>query len=89
MAATRFSDMKYRNTFYGFPLTVLCIKEVINENFVQFLHVKGIFKLKNSCMSSNYIIYKRYVDFNLDKSLNILLELDKKRENKRSVSLVC
>ncbi|CAG8504339.1 2545_t:CDS:10 [Diversispora eburnea] len=88
MEAIRFPDMKFQDKFYGFPLSVLSIVGV-NENdpLHRFIHLKGIYKKNMKADSSSiYRLYKRYLDFNLNKVLKMLVEIDE-REDERSVFL--
>ncbi|CAG8650801.1 7680_t:CDS:10, partial [Acaulospora colombiana] len=88
LEAIRFPDMKYRKEFFKYPLTVLCVQEFVDDNSCRrFVDVKGKFMKKvNADGKSTYRLYKRYVDFNLDKVLETLVEIDD-REDGRSVFL--
>ncbi|CAG8439802.1 2567_t:CDS:10 [Acaulospora morrowiae] len=86
LEAIRFPDMKYRAEFRRYPLTMLCIQESINTvPSRKFIHVRGKFK-KRIDNTSTYRLYRRYIDFNLDKVLKTLIEIDE-REYERSVFL--
>ncbi len=81
--------MKYRDKFYGYPLSVVCLHGVDNSDpQKRVILLKGTFKKKLSGGSVNtYRLYRRYVDFNLDKVLMMLTEIDE-RSNDKSVFMV-
>lgn len=79
--------MKYRDK-YSYPLSVVCIKEVENQDpQTQIIYLKGSF-MEELIENETYRLYKRYFNFNLDKILTILTEIDEQDDNK-SIFLVC
>ncbi|CAG8644517.1 16059_t:CDS:2, partial [Dentiscutata heterogama] len=74
LEAIRFSDMKYKDKFWGYPLSVLALVEVEN-NPIHKIKLKGKIK-KTINVGSTYRLYKRYIDFNTDKILKALIEID-------------
>jgi hypothetical protein len=89
LEAILFSDMKYRNKFFGYPLTVLCLNEVDNKDpQKRAIYLKGYYKKNlNENPVTTYRLYRRYLDFNLDKVSNMLTEIDE-RNNDKSVFMV-
>ena len=86
MKTILFSDMKYRDKHFGYPLSVVCLNEVDPQN--QTIHLKRIFKediAEDTVMM--YRLYKWFFDFNLDKVLTTLTEIDE-RSNNKSVFMV-
>jgi hypothetical protein len=78
--------MKYRDKFFGYPLTVVCPNEVDNSDpGKRMIHLKGFFKDKLT-ENTIYRLYRRYLDFNLDKVLMVLSEIDERTD--RSVFMV-
>ncbi|KAF0444406.1 P-loop containing nucleoside triphosphate hydrolase protein [Gigaspora margarita] len=73
--AIRFPDLKCKDKFWGYPLTVLALIDVENNSIFK-IKLKGIFK-KRMNIGATYRLYKRYIDFNSDKILNTLIEIDK------------
>jgi len=71
--------MKYRAKFSYFPLTVVCVDKVDLQKRV--INLKGFFK-ENMIKKSTYRLYKRYVDFNLDKVSTVLTEIDEQNDDK-------
>ncbi|CAG8514639.1 43143_t:CDS:10 [Gigaspora margarita] len=72
--AIRFPDMKFKDKFWGYPLSVLALIDVEN-NYMFKITLKGIFKKKMN-IGATYRLYKRYIDFNSDKILNTLIKID-------------
>jgi hypothetical protein len=74
--------MRYRDKFFGYPLSVVCLNEVDNNDPQRrVIYLKGYFK-ERFTENATYRLYKRYIDFNLDKVSTILTELDEQDENK-------
>lgn len=74
--------MRYRDKFFGYPLSVVCLNEVENKDpQKRSICLKGFFKEKFS-ENATYRLYKRYIDFNLDKVSTILTEIDEQDDNK-------
>ncbi|CAI2164758.1 18981_t:CDS:10 [Funneliformis geosporum] len=84
LEAIRFPDMKYRNKFFGYPLSVVCLYDINNSDpQKREIWLKGVFKKKLTGDSVNeYRLYKRYLDFNLDKVLTMLTEIDERNDDK-------
>ncbi|PKY29828.1 P-loop containing nucleoside triphosphate hydrolase protein [Rhizophagus irregularis] len=81
LKAIHFPDMKYRDK-YSYPLSVVCIKEVENQDpQTQIIYLKGSF-MEELIENETYRLYKRYFNFNLDKILTILTEIDEQDDNK-------
>jgi hypothetical protein len=89
LEAILFSDMKYRDKFFGYPLTVLGLNEIDNKDpQKRAILLKGYYKKNlNESPVKIYRLYKRYVDFNLDKVSNMLTEINERNDDK-SVFLV-
>ncbi|RIB26034.1 hypothetical protein C2G38_2164525 [Gigaspora rosea] len=76
LEAIRFSDMDYKDKLFGYPLTVLSLSSIDNTDPTQrVIQLKGTFK-KNINVGTTYRLYKRYIDFNTDKILKMLIEID-------------
>ncbi|CAG8436837.1 10403_t:CDS:10 [Funneliformis mosseae] len=84
LEAIRFPDMKYRNKFFGYPLSVVCLYDINNSDpQKREIWLKGVFKKRLTGDSNNvYRLYKRYLDFNLDKVLSMLTEIDERNDDK-------
>ncbi|CAH1760618.1 8372_t:CDS:10, partial [Entrophospora sp. SA101] len=81
LEAIKFPDMKYRNTIFGFAFTVVSIHDIDYSNpDKKIINLKGYIK-KSLNVGSKYRLYKRYVDFNLDKVLKVLSEIDECEES--------
>lgn len=79
--------MKYRDKFFGYPLSVVCLNEVENKDpQKRIIHLKGFFKEKLT-ENATYRLYRRYIDFNLDKVSTILTEIDE-QDDKKSIFMV-
>ena len=76
--------MKYRDKFFGYPLTVLNLNVVDNSDpQKRAIHLKGYFKKNlNKNTTKTFRLYRRYVDFNLDKVSNMLTEIDERNDDK-------
>ncbi|CAB4389659.1 unnamed protein product [Rhizophagus irregularis] len=84
LKAILFPDMRYRDKFFGYPLSVVCLNEVENKDpQKRIIHLKGFFKEKFT-ENATYRLYKRYIDFNLDKVSTILTEIDE-QDDKKSI----
>ncbi|RIA89830.1 hypothetical protein C1645_806056 [Glomus cerebriforme] len=82
LKAILFPDMKYRDKFFGYPLSVVCLNEVDNSDpQKRMIHLKGFFKDKFT-VNKIYRLYRRYIDFNLDKVSMMLTEIDERDSDK-------
>ncbi|CAG8510864.1 10605_t:CDS:10, partial [Dentiscutata erythropus] len=84
-----FSDMEYKNKFSDCPLPVLALIKVDNNSKGITIHLKGKFqknvngdpkefKLRKD---AKYRLYKRYLDFNTDKILKMLIDIYKQENS--------
>ncbi|RIB13284.1 hypothetical protein C2G38_1747950 [Gigaspora rosea] len=78
-----FSDMKYKKKFSGCPLPVLALIKVVDNSESIAIHLKGEFQKKRSKLQKNakFRLYKRYLDFNTDKILGMLINIDKQKNS--------
>ncbi|CAG8499418.1 25214_t:CDS:10, partial [Cetraspora pellucida] len=76
LEAIRFSDMKFKDKLFGYyPLPVLALTKVEGNK----IQLKGKFKEKmNSNDNITYRLYKRYIDFNTDRILKMLINIDER-----------
>ncbi|CAG8643149.1 9136_t:CDS:2, partial [Cetraspora pellucida] len=82
LEAIRFSDMKYKDKLFGYPLLVLSLVSIDdNDPTRRVIQLKGKFSNKNINVGSIYRLYKRYIDFNTDKILNMLVEIDEQQSS--------
>ncbi|RUP47523.1 hypothetical protein BC936DRAFT_145649 [Jimgerdemannia flammicorona] len=75
LQAIRFPDILFRKAFRDFPITTVNIHSIDPEN--QSIILKGYFARLKPRREATYRLYERYIDFNLDKVLDTLVEIDR------------
>ncbi|CAG8715862.1 20934_t:CDS:10, partial [Dentiscutata erythropus] len=76
LEAIRFSDMEYKDKQFGYPLNVLSLVSIDDTDPAhRVIQLKGTIK-KSISVGTTYRLYKRFVDFNTDKILKMLIEID-------------
>lgn len=76
LEAIHFPDILHCRTLRDLPITSVNIHSVDSERSTLIL--KGYFKPLNPRRDRTYRLYERYIDFNLDKVLSALAEIDKR-----------
>ena len=92
MKAIRFPDMKYRDKFphqkkslsKDKKLSVVCIHSSDPQN--ETINLKGFKRKLTGDKVTTYRLYKRYINFNLNKVITMLGEMDERSDNNSLVS---
>ena len=75
--------MVWRNKFVGFPVSVVSLFEIDNRDSQRrAVCLKGRFIGSIGKNLKTYRLYKRYVDFNVEKVTSLMSEIDERPDNK-------
>ncbi|CAG8472272.1 33118_t:CDS:2, partial [Racocetra persica] len=81
LKAIRFSDIKYKNKSYDCQLPIFSLDDVDNCSTGITIQLKGKFTDLELKKDATYRLYKRYLDLNTNKILEMLKKIDKKENS--------